>query len=64
MYELRRVYYCVDLFKDGKTNAHNEECSGQPSDKVNNETINIVCFLLEEDQSYTVDSAAKSQAFS
>lgn len=54
VYKLRNVYYCIKQFSRGRTNLHDEERSGQPSEAVNKGMINIVGALLAEDERHTV----------
>lgn len=42
----RRVYDWISMFKEGRTNTHDEERSRRPSDAINNETVACVRTLL------------------
>ncbi len=48
------VYKWKRVFNGGRTEVHNEEQSGRPSDSFNIETVSIVRNLMVEDQHFTL----------
>ncbi len=54
VYKIRSVYYWVEQFTKGRTDLHDNERSGRPSEAVNFETVNIVRTLLAKDRRYTI----------
>ncbi len=55
VFKVCTAYYWVDQFAKGKTNLHKGERSGQPSDAVNDKTINIVWALSAKVRRYVFD---------
>ncbi len=56
------VYRWLRRFKEGRTDVCNEARSGRPSDAVNEETINIVRYLLNADRRVTVTDIHREMA--
>ncbi len=59
---LRRIYKWIECFNTGPSNTHDEQQTGHPGNRINDETIACVSTLLTEDHQFTISYIQRDMA--